>query len=354
MSDRHLTLVIPGLLVTDTPDGAGEHAASYPRLAAFECLLSRAVVKPAANQSIEHLLLSLFGLEQRETDELPVASITRCYDAGEINSGWWMRADPVHVQPGLDSVLMFGNHLVDINAQEATLLVDELNRHFATEGWTIEVHHTHRWYLHHPHAPVLKTWPLQQVIGRNIHSFLPTGDDATSWHGLLNEVQMVLHTSSVNQAREERGEPMINSLWFWGSGTIPTVPPQKWQGVWSNDPLIQGLAIAGGMEPRPLPASAIEWNKSSQHEGDCLVVIDEAALAHTCGNTQDWQHCLQRLEAEWGEPLLTALKAGELSSLSLYPGNGFVYHTDASLMRRWWKRVRPVQHFLKPRVELGR
>jgi hypothetical protein len=37
------------------------------------------------------------------------------------------------------------------------------------------------------------------------------------WLKLLNEIQMFLYQHPVNQQRELRGQPVINSLWCWGA-----------------------------------------------------------------------------------------------------------------------------------------
>ena len=50
----------------------------------------------------------------------------------------------------------------------------------------------------------------------------PLGDDASAVGRLLrrlqSEVQLVFHVHPVNEAREERDEPVVNSIWLSGCG----------------------------------------------------------------------------------------------------------------------------------------
>ena len=48
-----------------------------------------------------------------------------------------------------------------------------------------------------------------------------SGEGAERWRALLNESQIVLHNHPINAVREARGAVAVNSLWFWGAGTLP-------------------------------------------------------------------------------------------------------------------------------------
>ena len=53
-----------------------------------------------------------------------------------------------------------------------------------------------------------------------------TGADYTSVvRMLLNEVQVLLHQHPLNAARQTRGLPPVNSVWFWGAGRLPAPGP---------------------------------------------------------------------------------------------------------------------------------
>lgn len=345
MSGRHLTLIMPGVVLSGADKDELEQNAGYPYLPALECLLSRARPQASPFLSVEHHIFSLFGLEYPDGDDLPIAAATRYHDKAATHGGWYMRADPVHVQAGINSLIMFGNQSLTISAQESTMLVEELNRHFSADDWQLDALHTHRWYLKPAHPPELCTSPLHHVTGRSVEPFLPAGNDAKQWRGYLNEIQMVLHASEVNQVREQRGEPLINSVWFWGGGELPAGISSSLTGVWSDDALTDGLAIAAGVSSFPVPDTFDTWLMQAPAEGHFLVSTHAAQQAMIEGGYPRWVETLERIEADWGNSILRALKAGELSSASCYPGNGYGYHADDRSVRRWWKRCRPLRAF---------
>ena len=87
---------------------------------------------------------------------------------------------------------------------------------------------------------------LHMPVARGLSGALPRGADASWLMSHVNEMQMVLHSSAINEARAARGAPPVNGIWPWGGGAAPRVPRARWRHVWSSDPLVAGLAMAGG------------------------------------------------------------------------------------------------------------
>jgi hypothetical protein len=73
----------------------------------------------------------------------------------------------------------------------------------------------------------------------------PQEDSLREWRRLLNEIQMVWHDHPVNQARVERGELPINSLWLFGGaqGWSPHQPVAPTNALLSAD-TYEGLHTA--------------------------------------------------------------------------------------------------------------
>src|SRR6185436_8180005 len=125
------------------------------------------------------------------------------------------------------------------------------------------------------------------------------GREATQRAGdvLLTEIQMLLHSHAVNAAREARGEPAVNSLWFWGAGRLPGRVQGRWKSVTSDEPLALGLARLAGAAAHALPESADAWLEHPATDGRHLVILDPAVEA---------------LERDWFAPLAAALRAGRV------------------------------------------
>ena len=312
---KQVTLYIPGLFAK----------VSAPQ--ALRRLLARADQLPGGDEGATERLFALFDILPEAGHDLPVAAVTRVADMGVIDRDWWIRADPVYLEPGRDSLILSAVH--DLTQEESGRLAAELNESLSQDGWLLKAPRPQRWYLKPPAAPRITTTPLEAVVGRDVHPYLPKGPGSKAWHTHLNEIQILLHTSPVNAAREARGLLPANSVWFWGGGRLPQAGNARWAQLWSNEPLAQGLARLTGVSSRPVPQTAPELLNATV-SGEQLLVL---ALS-----TQTDSDTLQTLTDNWLSPLCAAVHKGTLTSLKLISDNGpqFLYRKE----HRWrfWRR----------------
>ncbi len=317
---------------------------------ALETLLARADrAEPfpdtaADNAPLETSLFRLFDMSAPAGADLPVAAITRMADGGEADDAWWLRADPVSLLPQGGGLLLQPAADLGLTLEQARALVDEILQVFADDGWHLEAPVAHRWYLRPAMPSTLQTTPLARVKGRDIHPYLPTGKDAKAWHVAMNEIQILLHTAGVNVERESRGQAPINSLWFWGGGQCPVVPPVIWAHLWSDEVLSRGLAIVAGLSHSALPKGADAWLALATAGRHLLVLDSETGLARVA-ETDRWPEFLMRLEQEWIAPLVAAVKSGNLDSVTLYSERGQRFHLTRQGLGRWWRRRRDLRHY---------
>ena len=269
---RRLSLVIPGLFGPAAIKKMPE-AWRVLELPALETLLSRAARGGASGTNLERTLFALFKAAVGADDDAPVAAVTRQWDAKDADGHWWLRADPVHLRADRDRIVLLGNTVLTISAEECAQLAAELNRHFGAEGWKLDAANAMRWYLRFESDPGIRTEAMPDAVGQDILHHMPRGPAEHRWRGLLNEAQMVLHASAVNRAREAQGLPPVNSLWFWGGGRLPQVPRGAWSHVWGNDALTQGLAALAGAPCATLPDGAADWLEDGT-PGEHLAVMD--------------------------------------------------------------------------------
>jgi hypothetical protein len=150
----------------------------------------------------------------------------------------------------------------------------------------------------------------------------------------------------VNEAREARGEPPVNSLRVWGGGPAPRVPPCRWQSVSAEEPLVLGLARAAGARHRPLPAEAGEWLERAPEEGRHLVVLDALRLPLALEEAGASLDALEALERTWFAPLLSALRAGRVGMVTVHvPDAAASFETVRADLRRFWRRPRPLERY---------
>ena len=156
----------------------------------------------------------------------------------------------------------------------------------------------------------MHTTPLNEVVGANVRGALPQGKDAAHWHQIFNELQMFLHAHPLNDAREARGELPINSLWLWGAGST-VLAKSRYTHIAADDELVAMFARSAGVECVTLASS---WEPV---EGAQLLVFSGLRQALQHGDLQTWREVLLQFELNYAQPLLSALRTGQLQHLQL-------------------------------------
>ena len=331
---RTVTLFVPSLF---WPESGDPDAYSGLRLPALETLLSRG---NAADSSCEHepaWLCERFGV-QKQTD-WPVAPLAFAGDGGEPGAANWLCADPVQLRLHNDGLVLMAPETLEISEDESHELTGALNRQFEAEGFVFHAQHPRRWYVKLPQAPNIRTVTLKQAIGRDVNCLLPEGEERLRWHRIFNEVQMLLHAHPVNAAREDRGVAVVNSLWFWGGGTL-SGSSSNFDAMQSDDPLAVGLARLAGIISAPLPVGG-----GFAAGNNTLVELQDAEHEFMRGNVAGWRHALESLETLWFAPLYDGLRSGRIGKVVVATvADGRSHEWSVTRCARWqvWKRPRPL------------
>ena len=257
-------------------------------------------------------------------------------EGGQPGAAYWMRAEPAHLLLQGNEVIQ---HPVAISAaQQAGAFCDSLNLHFAGEGLHFSAPTPQHWYLRLADDPGVIPLPFSQVAGRDIRTSLPQGPAALRWHTLLNEIQMLLASHPLNDAREARGEAALNSLWLWGGGVAPEKLAQPYARVYTDSPLAAAFAQAAGEPHADLPPPA-GWPENGG--GDTLALCANTQLAWQNGDIAVWHDALLAFERDCAAPALQALRRGAIREIVLD-----VLQDDARLqcrltrgqLWRFWRR----------------
>jgi hypothetical protein len=152
---------------------------------------------------------------------------------------------------------------------------------------------------------------LQQVLWRDAKFYQPQGVDALHWQRILTEMQMMLYAHSLNQARESRGESMINSLWLWGGGRY--VPLKKAFGTFGGDSeLVGAFARQAGVSR----AESLQAMLDSDYESGLWVSVLAGEVLRS-GDLYAWREAVMQIEQVIAQPVLKALQSGRLQRLTL-------------------------------------
>ena len=347
VNGRHLTLAVPGIFgpaaANSADDAEGARLLTEGlSLGALERFFSRSAPFPthAPEPGVAAMLFACFGVARQGAD-WPVAAVTRSVDGSRAHRGWWLRADPVHLRAGMGELVLTDSADLRISADEAVSLAGEINAHMSDSRLRLEPLAAKRWYLRLDEAPRLSTRTPWEVIASPIAEQLPGGEDAAYWHARINEIQMILNASPVNRARERHGQAPINSLWLWGGGHAPQVPTGCWQGVWTDETLAAGLALLGDAPSRALPGDARAWLADAASPGHHLLVVSAGYVPARSCDAEAWRRFISEFEEVWMAPLLDALGAGLVHSISVLPGGARGFRLIRRQLRRWWRRPAP-------------
>lgn len=324
----HCELIVPGLFAE----------ASGSRAPGLELMLARGRSSAAQSQSTEDWLNDAFDLE---TETLPAGALTIAASGADPGEAFWARADPVHLRLMRDRLIVVPSEAIGLSVDEADRLVEALNRHFG-ERLPLRRIDADRWCVRLESATALESRPSLESAGRQADPAMPA-----EWRALLNEAQMLLHTHPVNEAREARAEPTVNSLWLWGAGSAPQRPASKWQSVSADDPVARGLAHLAGSRHWPLPADAETWLARAAQERRHLVLLDALRVPLALGNSADYAQRLDGLEQKWFSPLLAALRAGRVGMVTVHVPDslGASFETVRSDLRRFWRRPKALEKY---------
>ncbi|HYN78414.1 MAG TPA: phosphoglycerate mutase [Lamprocystis sp. (in: g-proteobacteria)] len=271
--------------------------------------------------------------------DLPSAVISLFAEAPDLaREGCWFHADPIHLRPDRDRLLLFAGPSLAPRPDEATALVAAFNAHFAEDGLYLLVTGTGRWYLRVPQPPNLGTRPLHEVAGRCVDAYLPTGPDARAWGRWQNEAQMLFFGHPINQARETAGRPVISGIWTWGGGMLPTVAGGPVLTV-ADHPLGIGLTrLSGGAELGLDALGTPQFSDLAAPQRDAVLVFwDRLWWPALEGDWVAWCAALSELEGVVAT-LMSGLAGGRIDRLIIDDGTRSRFTLTRASLRRFWRR----------------
>ncbi len=298
-------------------------------------------------------------------DEAPLAPYMLRADGGEPGTSTWACVQPVHVRIAHDHLVLIDPASLALTDVEAATLLEVARPLIEELGVRIEAPQPSRWYLASDAFGTLAGASPLRASGRNIEIWLPheahTGQRSRAWMKLQNEVQMAWFEHPVNEAREARGLPAVNSIWFHAQGAAQPVS-SPFSRVLSDAAATRGLALTAGVEIGAPPASfaalasnglgangassATGGNGANDVKGTTattLVELDPFSAPYIEQDWGRWNEAFAALETDWFAPALAALQSGQISELGLTlcgdTGSVTLAITRGDLRKFWRRRV---------------
>ncbi|MDK2126201.1 hypothetical protein [Parachitinimonas caeni] len=297
-----LVVAIPHLIL---PPIRGYDPTAELKLPALDLLLGRGQARIQAGQRPLDWLLQQFG-----APDLSVATLLRP-EATPESGKRWLCAAPIHLRPERDQLIASSDVYTDLTSQETEALLASLNRHFNQDGIQFVASTPDTWFVQLPVDEKIDWAPLDLIAGASIHPHLPKGEGALRWHAFLNEVQMLLYTHPVNDAREQRGLLPVSSIWPWGDGRVDSPITTRFGATYGDAPILRALASRAGVVAQPLKAA-----EGPIRSG--LLWLDGLTGAAAHGDIHGWQLQLQQIESAYLQPIVAAWRKGDILALQLH------------------------------------
>jgi len=168
----------------------------------------------------EHALARALGLPA-DNGLIPWAARDVLKNGGQPGTAAWAFITPCHWRLATDHFLMDDPDLLQIEEQESKELMGAMAGFFLEDGITLHYASPTCWRAEGEVFRGLPSASLDRVRGRSLDIWMPEGEQGRPLRRLQSEMQMLLYTHPVNDAREARGLAPVNAFWASGAGAWP-------------------------------------------------------------------------------------------------------------------------------------
>jgi hypothetical protein len=141
------------------------------------------------------------GLENAQT--LPWSFVTLC-----------------HSVVGMGSMTMEDPSQLSVSEAESRQLFADMTPYFTEDGLTLHYLESKLWLCSGVPLRDVRTASFDRVIGKDLSDWQPAKGESAKLRRLQNEMQMLLYTHTVNDARNHANAAVINSVYFHGNGKL--------------------------------------------------------------------------------------------------------------------------------------
>jgi hypothetical protein len=280
-------------------------------------MLERLVAQAGDPSRVEGWRIEAFRVIAPGAQRLPsiASAIVPEVGSGADPAAWACVATPVYLSAGMRSVTMAADGILELAPGEAAALSADFNRVFAGAGVRLSVGRGELLFCLFDDRIEAATRDPEEVAGKDVFGFQPTGPDGARLRRLMSEMEMWLFDHAVNRGRVAQERQPVTGLWLWGGGpTGEALPPVRgWCA--GQDPF---FAAFGSEHEYPRAA------------GGGVVVCAEQP------GSNEWLD----VERRWLVPAVAALRSGRLKRLDLSAADRR-FSVGKGPYLRFWRRPRP-------------
>jgi len=161
-----------------------------------------------------------------------------------------------------------------ISTAEAAEIIHDLGRTLAENGIEffpgVSYRHLMVW---RNGKEKMRTTPPHDITDQKVATYMPAGDGADKLLALMKVSQDLLAYHPVNKKRRAEGHRQATSIWLWGQGRAPSLPPLTERfgitgGVISAVDIIHGLGVYAGLERIDVPGVTGFLDTNYQGKGE--------------------------------------------------------------------------------------
>lgn len=197
-----------------------------------------------------------------------------------------------------------------ITTEEAAKIIQDLGKQLGGDGIEffpgVSYRHLMVW---RDGKEKMETTPPHDITDQKTAGYLPKGDGSDRLLQLMAAAQPLLANHPVNQKRQADGKRQVTTIWLWGQGRAPQLPPLTERfgitgGVISAVDIIHGLGVYAGLERIDVPGitgfldtnyvGKGEYGVRSLEKNDFVFIHVEAA--DEAGHMGDVKAKIQALE----------------------------------------------------------
>ncbi len=136
----------------------------------------------------------------------------------------WAVITPCHWAVQTNHITMVSPHALNLQEEESRQLLAAMQPYFAEDDIALVFDTATRWLARGVVFAGLATASPYRVLGAWVDDWIPKGNAAKGLRRLQQEMQMLLYTHPLTDAREGRGSRAVNSFWVSGTGALPVGP----------------------------------------------------------------------------------------------------------------------------------
>lgn len=238
----------------------------------------------------ERALAQALGLPAAD-GALPWAAWELAQAGQDPGDAAWAWITPCHWHVAQDHILMPSTGPLKLDEASSRALLAAVSPYFLEDGIELAYVAPTRWRARGEIFRGLACASLDRVSGRRVDDWLPRAASARPLRRLQQEMQMLLYTHPVNEARESAGLRPVNSFWVSGAGALSSVATSAPPRVVQVDDRLREPALSADAD-----AWAARWREVDDQVLPTLLDAAHAGEPVTltlCGERQarTWTNC---------------------------------------------------------------